>query len=284
MDRQRPEGGRLRRRHRGAHQRRRRGSGTRPGAGQADRVRQGADATAQPPPGDARRRPAVVRLVRLQRRLGARRRQHGRAGLGQHPHRHGGGLARLARGGEEARRARHLARRSVRCRRGPGRDHPGVLGGEPGRRDLRRRRRRCAVRARRRPEVQVRLRRLARRRRRAPGRRCRRHGADRHRRDGRRAGWRRRSPLRRRGRPAVAAGCRGRRGDGVLVRHGLRHRQGDRQDHRVPGNRGGRDHRHRPHDPRRDRRTSWVQSPVVATAAPRRARRSTHTSREKVQA
>ena len=48
----------------------------RPGArdrpGPADRLRQGPDAAAQPAAGDARRRPAVVRLVRLQRRLGAR--------------------------------------------------------------------------------------------------------------------------------------------------------------------------------------------------------------------
>ena len=42
------------------------------------------DAPAQPAAGHARRRPAVVRLVRLQRRLGARRQRHRRHRLGQH--------------------------------------------------------------------------------------------------------------------------------------------------------------------------------------------------------
>ena len=60
---------RLRRRHRGAHQRRCRRP--RPGhrARQAPRLAQGPDAAAQPAPRDDRGRPAVVRLVRLQRRL-----------------------------------------------------------------------------------------------------------------------------------------------------------------------------------------------------------------------
>ena len=62
-------GDRLRRWHRGAHQRRCRRPGPGHRAGQADRLAQGPDAAAQPDPGDARRRPAVVRLVRLQRRL-----------------------------------------------------------------------------------------------------------------------------------------------------------------------------------------------------------------------
>ena len=48
LDRQRPQGDRLRRRHRGAHQRRCRGPGARARARQADRLRQGADAPAQP--------------------------------------------------------------------------------------------------------------------------------------------------------------------------------------------------------------------------------------------
>ncbi len=41
---------------------------------------------------------------------------------------------------EDPRRARHLARRRVRRRRRPGRHHPGLLRGQPGRRDRRRRR------------------------------------------------------------------------------------------------------------------------------------------------
>ena len=63
----------LRRRHRGPHQRRSRGaSPSRSGARQAARLAQGADAAAQPAARPARRGPAVVRLVRLQRRLRAR--------------------------------------------------------------------------------------------------------------------------------------------------------------------------------------------------------------------
>ena len=105
-----------------------------------------ADAPAQPAAGHDRRRPAVVRLVRLQRRLGARRRQHRRGRLDQHHGRHRGRLARLARHREDPGRSRHLAGRRVRRRRRPGRHHPGLLVGEPGRRDRRRRRRRCALR------------------------------------------------------------------------------------------------------------------------------------------
>ena len=45
---------------------------------------QGADAPAQPDPRHARRRPPVVRLVRLQRRLGARRQRRRRRHLRQH--------------------------------------------------------------------------------------------------------------------------------------------------------------------------------------------------------
>ena len=53
-----------------------RGVGSRPGPGDrpAHRLQEGRDAAAQPADGDARRRPALVRLARLQRRLGARRR------------------------------------------------------------------------------------------------------------------------------------------------------------------------------------------------------------------
>ena len=89
---------RLRRRHRRAHQRRCRGARRDPRRRQAHRLQEGPDAAAQPAPGDARRRPAVVRLVRLQRRLLARqRRRHRRGRLRQHPGRHRRRDARLAR-------------------------------------------------------------------------------------------------------------------------------------------------------------------------------------------
>ena len=76
----------------------------------------------------ARRRPAVVRLVRLQRRLGARRQRHRRPRLGQHPwpRPRAAALGWLARRADP-RRARHLPRRRLRRRRGPGRHHPGLL-------------------------------------------------------------------------------------------------------------------------------------------------------------
>ena len=70
LDRHPARGDRLRRRHRGAHQRRRGGSRARAGARQAGRLEARPDASAQPAVRAARRRPAVVRLVRLQRRLG----------------------------------------------------------------------------------------------------------------------------------------------------------------------------------------------------------------------
>ncbi len=57
---------------------------------------------AQPAAGADRRGPAVVRLVRVQRRLGAQRRDAGRPGLHQHPGGHGRRGAGLARGGEGA--------------------------------------------------------------------------------------------------------------------------------------------------------------------------------------
>ena len=127
LDRQQPRGARLRRRHRGAHQRRRSGPRPRAGARQAQGLRQGPDASAQPAAGHDRRRPAVVRLVRLQRRLRRGRQQHRRGRLGQHPGRHRRRRARLAARREDPRRPRHLARRRVRRRRRPGRHHPGLL-------------------------------------------------------------------------------------------------------------------------------------------------------------
>ena len=78
-------GHRLRRRHRGRDLLRGLGAGAGARARAAGRVRQGPDAPAQPDAGHARRRPAVVRLVRLQRRLGARRQPDGRGRLHHHP-------------------------------------------------------------------------------------------------------------------------------------------------------------------------------------------------------
>ncbi len=79
---------RLRRRHGGAPQRRCGRSRPVPGARQAGRLQEGPDASAQPAAGDARLRSAVVRLVRLQRRLRALRQRPGRRGLHEHPDRH----------------------------------------------------------------------------------------------------------------------------------------------------------------------------------------------------
>ena len=76
---------RLRRWHRRAHQRRYGRLHARADRRQAEGLRQGPDEAAQPAVRDARRRPAVVRLVRLQRRLRVRRRRHRRPGVGQHP-------------------------------------------------------------------------------------------------------------------------------------------------------------------------------------------------------
>ena len=64
--------------------------------GHPRRVRQGADASAQPDPGDARRGTAVVRLVRLQRRLGAAGGPHRGGRVRHHPVRRCRRLARLA--------------------------------------------------------------------------------------------------------------------------------------------------------------------------------------------
>ena len=63
---------RLRRWHRRPHQLRRRGAGRGPGPGAAGEARVRAVRAARRPPDGPRRRPALVRLVRLQRRLGAR--------------------------------------------------------------------------------------------------------------------------------------------------------------------------------------------------------------------
>ena len=121
----------------------------------------------------ARHRHPVVRLVRLQRRLGAGRQRPGRSGVREHHTRRRRRDARLAGRRAAARRQGHDARRGVGRGRRAGRDHA-----------VRRlRRRACALDRHRRSspasvcclaislEDQVRLRRLPRRRRRAPRRR-----------------------------------------------------------------------------------------------------------------
>ena len=75
---------RLRRRHGRAHQRRRRRPGRRVPDRQARRLRQRRVDAAHPDADDGRRVAALGRLVRLQRRLGARSRRHRGAGLHQH--------------------------------------------------------------------------------------------------------------------------------------------------------------------------------------------------------
>ena len=124
LDGQQARGHRLRRRHRGRDQLRRLRAGAGPGAGAPRGLRQGADASAQPDPGDARRRPAVVRLVRLQRRLRAGRQPDGGRGLHDHPDGRLCRLAGLAGRRAAARRQGHLARCGLRHRRRTGRDHP----------------------------------------------------------------------------------------------------------------------------------------------------------------
>ena len=251
-DRQQPAGHRLRRRYRGAHQRRCRGPRARPRARQASWLRPRADAAAQPAARHDRRRPALVRLVRLQRGFRAVGERSGRGGLRDHAGRHGGRIARLARDGEDPRRPRDLAGWCLRCRRRARGDHAGVFVGHPGRGDLHRPHRRCAVCPRGRPQVQAGLRRLARRRRRPPRRRSVGHPGGRPVRLGRHHRGRRRPVLRRRDRPALAAGARRVRGAAVLPRGHLRHRDRHPEDDRLPGHRRGRDRGHR------QRRARWT--------------------------
>ncbi len=133
MDR-RPAGcARLRRRHGSRDQL---GCG-RPGDGDRDRSPAGLearpDAPAQPAVRPAGCGPAVVRLVRLQRGVGARGQHAGRARARQHADR---GLLRdrgLAPRGEGPGRALHLLRRGLGRDRGAGGDHPVVRVGDPAR-------------------------------------------------------------------------------------------------------------------------------------------------------
>ena len=87
------------------------------------RVAEAPDAAALAAAHAARHRHPLVRLVRLQRRVGARGQRHRRAGVHQHPH---GGRrrdARLAAVRAHPRRARDDARRGVGRGRRPRRDH-----------------------------------------------------------------------------------------------------------------------------------------------------------------
>ena len=199
------------------------------------------DAPAQPAAGHARRRPAVVRLVRLQRRLRARGQQHRRGRLGQHPGRH---RRRHRSPGCSWRSSATATPTSLGAASGvvaglvaitPACSSVSplgaiVVGAVAG----------VALRPGRRPEVPLRLRRLARRRRRPPGRRPRRH-------DPRSAS----SPRPRRrpastacstaaARPAVASGRRGARRPGLLLRRHAGHRHRDPEDDGLPDHRGGR--------------------------------------------
>ncbi len=139
---------RLRGWHSRRDQRRRVGAGAGPGARQAPGLAGRADATALAAPDVARCRDPLVRLVRLQRRVGAGLGRAGRPGADRHPPRGLRRLARLDRGREEGNRARDDPRRRLRCRRRPGRDHAGGrLRQQPGRdrHRLRRGRRRPAT-------------------------------------------------------------------------------------------------------------------------------------------
>ena len=140
--------------------------------------------------------------------------------------------------------------------------------------------RRCALRPGGRPEVQVRLRRLARRGRRPPGRRSGRHPADRL--PGHRGGpgRRQRPVLRRRSRPALAAGVGAVRGAGLLLRDGADHRHwrstrrsasGSREEDEITGI----DLTEHAEIGIRSRRYRWRRqaSPASATAAAQRRKR-----------
>ena len=195
-----------------------------------------------------RHRHPVVRLVRLQRRLGPRRRRHRRPGVHQHPPRRRRGHARLAARREaQGRHATTLGAASgavaglvaiTPCAGFVGGMSPLIIGFAAG----------VDLLPGHRPQAQARARRLPRRGRRAPRRRPHRLAAPR--------------PLRR---PrdqlgsastgcssAAASTCWATRSVAAVVDHRvlcvvyLRDRQGHRSHHRPPGRRGGRGHRPRP--------------------------------------
>ena len=118
-----PRRARLRRRRGRARERGRRGTGPRDPAREAARLAATPDAAALAAAHVARHRHPVVRLVRLQRRLGARREPRRRAGVPQHVRRGRRGDDRLADRRALEVRSRDDARCRVRCGRRPGRDH-----------------------------------------------------------------------------------------------------------------------------------------------------------------
>ena len=200
------------------------------------RLAEGAHAPAQRAVRDARRGTAVVRLVRLQRRLRARRQPARRLRVPQHQHRHLRGGAGLDRRGEAALRQGDRGRRRVRRGRRPGRDHPVRGLRQPARLDRGRPDRRRRVRAGGVAEEPAPLRRLARRRRRAPRRRHPRLAVRRPVRDHRRQLARRRRPLLRRGRDAARqAGAGGAGGHRVLLRGHPGHRPPGQPGDQEPG-------------------------------------------------
>ncbi|MCO5561364.1 hypothetical protein L7F22_014985 [Adiantum nelumboides] len=251
---QHPRRPRLRGRHRRRGQLRRVGARARAGPRRPPWLAARADAPAQPAPGAARRRAAVVRLVRFQRRVRARRRGHRGQRLRHHDDRRVRRRRRVADPGGPARRPSDQPRGRLGRRRRAGRDHPGVrlrrhLGCAGDRRA-----RRAAVPARDPAEVPAGLRRLARRRRDPRDRRSHRHADAGSRRDRRgQPGGRRRPVLRRRPRPARQAGAVGAGRGGLGVRDDGADRLGGVADDRLPRRPRRRARRHRRGRARRDR-------------------------------
>ena len=113
------------------------------------------DAAAQSAVRDAGRRPAVVRLVRLQRRLGRRLRRPCRFDVRHHHGRHRGGDAGVVAHGAHSRREGDIAGRSLGCGCRSGCHHAVVFLGQRRRCTCHRCGRRVAVRIGCRPEIQT---------------------------------------------------------------------------------------------------------------------------------
>ena len=158
---------RLRRWYGHPRQRRHRRPGGRPRARQASQLAAGELGAALDAARHARHRHPVVRLVRLQRRFGARRHRPDGAGVHQHVHRRRCRRADLGGRRASPRRPLHQPRRRLGDRRRPRRHHPGRRVRVRHGTDRHRRPRRGRQLLRRQGEVPLRLRRLARRRRRA---------------------------------------------------------------------------------------------------------------------
>ncbi len=218
----------LRGRHGGARQRRGVGAGDGHRPRPQARLARRRHARAQHATGDAGHRPAVVRLVRVQRRVAAPGGRRGRHRAGQHPRRGVGRAARLDRRRAPALRQVHHARRRVRRGGRPRRDHTVRRLRQPGRGDRGRGARRLDLRLRRQPEAAGARRRLARRGGRPPDRRDRRLARGRPVRHPRGEPRRRGRPVLRRwvraARPAAHGG-----GGGDRLLHG-----GDGPHRRVP--------------------------------------------------